>query len=315
LPRSSWLAAATPPTVAIEIASRRVTVVGIAFSSGRPTVAGYASEGLPDGSVQPALSGPNILDPAVVTGALRRALEQSGLGSPRRAALVIPDSMARVSLLTFEQVPSRSEELDQLVQWQVRKSTPFALEDAQVSYFPTGAHGGVTTLAAVVARRDVVAEYEAVVAAAGIHAGIVDLASFNVMNAIVGAGAAADGDWLLVHLAAEATTIAILRGSQLMFYRHRTAVDEEPLGALVHQTAMYHEDRLGGSAFERVWLSGGGNGAEGVRTEIAARLGVAVETLDIRNAPAAGHRLDISIELVDALTAPVGVLIREQRVA
>ena len=94
-------------------------------------------------------------------------------------------------------------------------------------------------MAGVVSRRDVVAEYEAVAAAVGIHAGIVDLASFNVMNAIVGVGGQVAGDWLLVHLAAEATTLAILRGDQLMFYRHRTAVDEEPLGALVHQTAMY----------------------------------------------------------------------------
>ncbi len=136
-------------------------------------------------------------------------------------------------------------------------------------------------------------------AAAGVHAGIVDLASFNVMNAVVAArgasrrpsaariAGASRGDWLLVCLAHEGTTIAILRGEQLMFYRHRASIDEEPLSALVHQTAMYHEDRLGGSAFARVWLCGAALadvGAERVRREIGDRLGVAAETVDVRPA-------------------------------
>ena len=42
---------------------------------------------------------------------------------------------------------------------------------------------------------------------------------------------------------------------------------------------MYHEDRLGGTKFSRVWLCGGGVGreAEQVRAEIQKRLGVPVE--------------------------------------
>jgi Tfp pilus assembly PilM family ATPase len=310
---SSWLAAA-PPTVAIEIASRRVTVVGMSAAAGGPRIAGHASESIPDGAVVPALTGTNLPGSATVADALTRALERAGLAGRRRAALVVPDSIARVTLLTLEQVPSRAEDLDQLVRWQLRKSTPFPIDDAQISHFPAGVQGSTTTIAALVARRDVISEYEAVAGAAGIHAGLVDLASLNVMNAIIGAGAAAAGDWLLVHLASEATTLAILRGDQLMFYRHRTAVDEEPLGALVHQTAMYHEDRLGGGAFERVWLSGGG-GADTVRDEISRRLGVPADTLDIRNAAAAGDRFDVSLDLIDALTAPVGILIRDRKAA
>jgi len=43
------------------------------------------------------------------------------------------------------------------------------------------------------------------------------------MNAVVGAGAAPTADWLLICMAHEGTTIAILRGGQLMFYRHRAS--------------------------------------------------------------------------------------------
>ena len=314
---SAWLAPA-PPGVAVEIASRRVTVVELAQSGAGPVVAAYASEPLPAEAVTPALVGSNIANPRLVADALRRAFERAGIRPPKRAALIVPDSIARVSLLTFEQVPAKPGDLDQLIKWQLKKATPFPIEEACVDHVLAHADKGASTFAATVARRDVIAQYEAVTNAVGVHAGIVDLASFNVMNAVIGAGAAAAADWLLVCLAQEATTIAILRGPQLMFYRHRAAMDEEPLSALVHQTAMYHEDRLGGSTFARIWLCGAAlaeGGADRARREISERLGVAAEAVDIRPAAGLRDRITAAPDVLDALAAPVGVLLRERTAA
>jgi Tfp pilus assembly PilM family ATPase len=309
----SFLAPA-PPSIAIEIASRRVTVAEVRTSGGQTAVSAHASESLPGDAVTPALSGTNISNPAGVADALRRAFERAGLGSPRRAALIVPDTIARVSLLPFEQPPARPAELDQLIRWQLRKSTPFPLEEARVEHVLANTQDRGATFAAIVARQDVLAQYEAVTAAAGVHAGIVDLASFNVMNAVMASGGVPAGDWLLVCLPPEGTTIAILRGTSLLFYRHRTTIDEEPLSALVHQTAMYHEDRLGGTTFERVLVSGAALAGEGdrIRREIGERLGVAVEPVDVRSAAPARERLSIGPDMLDALAGPVGVLMRER---
>jgi type IV pilus assembly protein PilM len=316
MPRVSWLAP-VPPTTAIEIASHRVTVAGISRLGARPTVSAYASEPLPPDAVAPGPAGPNIPDQAVVVDGLRRALERTGLRGVSRVALILPDSVARVSLLTFEKLPAKGAELDQLVRWQLKKATPYPLEEATVTSFVAnvGEHG--TTLAAVVARRDVVAEYEAVASALGLRAGIVDLASFNVLNAVIAGGAAATGDSLVVTLAAEATSLAILRGHDLMFYRHRAAVDEEPLSALVHQTAMYHEDRLGGTRFERVWLSGSAfvGGAEQARRGIAEHLGAPAETVDVTSLVQLRDPAGAPADVLDALAAPIGLLLRERKAA
>jgi Tfp pilus assembly PilM family ATPase len=314
---SSWLSA-SPPTTAIEIASRRVTVVEIGRSAGVPAVLAFASESIPEGAVVPGLTGTNIARPDTVSGALRAALARAGLLSRRRAALLVPDSVARVSLLNFEQIPAKAGDLDQLLRWQLKKATPFPIDEAQVSSFPAHTDGTNTTLAAVVARRDVIAQYEAVTDALSVHAGVVDLSSFNVINAVAAAGAAPAGDWLLVQLAPEATTLAIMRGQQLMFYRHRLTVDEEPLSTLVHQTAMYHEDRLGGSQFSRVWLCGGtlvGTNAEIARDEISDRLGVQAEVVDVRPGAELRDRMHASLDVLDILAAPVGVLLRDRKAA
>ena len=313
----SSLFAPPPPTVAIELANRRVTVVEVSRGVKGVSVTGYASESLPPEAIVPAPGGVNIANPGIVADALRRALERAGAKAARRAALVIPDSVARLSLLTFEQLPPKPADVDQLVRWQLKKSTPYPIDEAQVSWFPAHRGNAGTVVGAVAARRDVVAEYEAVATMVGVDAGLVDLACLNVMNAVVAANASTPADWLLIAMSPEATALAIGRGADLMFYRHRPMLEGEPLSALVHQTAMYHEDRLGGTRFSRVWLCGGGIGPEAAQAklEIHNRLGVPVEAVDVRSAAQVDGRLNASADVLDALAAPVGVLLRDRRAA
>src|SRR5436309_196135 len=110
-----------------------------------------------------------------------------------------------------------------------------------------------------IARRDIIAEYEGLCAEAGAHAGIVDLATFNVINAVLTADAPS-ADWLLVNVAADYASIALLRGPHLIFFRNRAADTEGTLADLVHQTTMYYEDRLKGAGFARVILAGAAAG-------------------------------------------------------
>ena len=61
------------------------------------------------------------------------------LGSSRqskRVALVLPDIVGKLSLVRFEQVPAKAQDLDQLIRWQVRKAAPFKIEDAQIAWVP-----------------------------------------------------------------------------------------------------------------------------------------------------------------------------------
>src|SRR5205807_7508944 len=108
------------------------------------------------------------------------------------------------------------------------------------------------------ARRDIIQEYEDVCAEIGAYAGLVDLSTFNIINAVLAGGTPPASDWLLVNVASDYASIAILRGAHLMFFRNRAAGTDGPFADLVHQTAMYYEDRLGGGGFQRVLLAGGG---------------------------------------------------------
>jgi type IV pilus assembly protein PilM len=299
------------PPHAVEIAARRVTVVAVRHEGGRPVVSASATEPLAPGVVTPGLAHPNIRDAETVGGALTRALDRAGL-RPKRVGLVIPDAAARVSIVRFDTVPPRSQDLDELVRWQVGKGAPFRIEEGQLSYVPGAAVGtGGREFVSVLVRRDVVEEYEAVCARAGMHAGLVDIASFNVVNAVLASGTGTGGsDWLLVHVTPEDTTLAIVRAGNLIFFRNRPAT-EGSLEDLVHQTAMYYEDRLGGRGLGRVIVAGGSDGSDALRRALEDRLRVSVETIDPRHAAGLRDRVSASAELLDAIAAPVGLIVRD----
>jgi hypothetical protein len=316
---SDWtsLRDAPPPGAAVEISAQRVSAASLEIRGGRPVVAAHAVEPLPEGALVPSLPAANIHDRTAVLTALGRVLER--VGRPRRIGLIVPDPIAKVSLVRFEKVPQRAQDLDQLIRWQVRKAAPFAIEDAQMSYVagilaPDGQEFVVT-----LARRDVVQEYEDLCAAHGAHAGIVDISTFNVINAVLAGGAPEpSADWLLVNVASDSTSIAILRGRNLIFFRSRSADSEGTLADLVHQTAMYYEDRIQGAGFGRVMLSGASTASgdvEEIGSSLQLRLGTAVATVDPREAAALADRITVAPALLDALTPLVGLLVRGREAA
>lgn len=309
--------AAAPPPAAIEITSRRVSAVGLTSRGATRTMTGHATEPLVAGVVTPALNAVNVHDPGALAAALKSVADRLS-PRPRRIALILPDSVAKVSLLRFDKIPPKVQELDQLIKWQMRKAAPFRIEDAQVSWTEgTAVPGGGHEYLVIVARRDTVESYERACDAAGLHAGIVDIASLNVVNALLATQPDATGDSLLVHAASDYTTLVVVRAGRVIFFRTRSAdaADATSLGDLVHQTAMYYEDRLGGGAFSRVILSGGSAtdaGTEQVRRQIEERLGAKVEPLDVRSAVTLRDRIGAGGDLLDALASAAGVLLRDR---
>jgi Tfp pilus assembly PilM family ATPase len=313
----SWLdslRAAPGPPVAVELTAQQVSAASLEYRGRTPVVAAYAIEALPDGALAASLTSENTHDRRAVIDALGRVLDITG--RPRRVGLVVPDLVAKVSLVRFEHVPDRPADLEQLVRWQVRKTAPFAIEEAQVSFVPGIRTAEGQEFLVSLARRAVVEDYESLCAEAGAHAGIVDLATFNVVNAVLAADPPA-GDWLLVNVAPDYATIAILRGPHVIFFRNRAAETDGTLADLVHQSAMYYEDRLSGTGFERVFLTGAAATSarhaadvDLIRRSLQERLRTPIETVDPRASATIADRIVASPSLLDTLAPLVGLLLR-----
>ncbi len=157
---TSWFASPLPDA-AIEIGPEAVCAATIGGRGRDVLVQHHAVEPLQSGAVVPSLTSQNVLDAPAVVAAIQLALDRLGT-RPRRVALVIPDLAAKVSLVHFDQVPTAHEDLEKLIRWQIRKSAPFPVDEACVTFAPAaqGANGGQEFLV-VLARRETIREYEA----------------------------------------------------------------------------------------------------------------------------------------------------------
>jgi hypothetical protein len=75
---------------------------------------------------------------------------------------------------------------------------------------------------------------------------------------------------------------------------------------------MYHEDRLGGGGFAGAWISGAGRQADEARAQLEGRLRVPVRPVDVRGLADLRTAAQTSLEQLDMLAAPVGILLRSQ---
>jgi Tfp pilus assembly PilM family ATPase len=322
-----------PPDVAVEIDRTHVSAARLTMRGNQAVISAHASEALPPGAVVPSLLTPNMPDVPLVAGAIRKVLTDLGGSKPARVALVLPDSVAKVSLLKLEKVPSKAADLQEIVKWQVRKTAPFPMESAALSVSPGAVTAdGTSEFVVTVARADVIHQYEQACLMAGVHAGLIDLSTFSVINSVLAGTSSTDkangsaaasrsslrGDWLLVHVTDTYLTLAVIRNDALLFFRNRSEEGEGTLADLIHQTAMYYEDRLHGAGFARVVIAGAArlpSGAESVRRDLEQRLRIEVEAVDPRHAAALQDRIGASAELLDVLAPLVGMLLRERQAA
>jgi len=105
----------------------------------------------------------------------------------------------------------------------------------------------------------------------------------------------------------------IMRGEHVIFFRNRPEGDEASISDLVHQTAMYYQDRLEGQRFSRVFLGGSGRvmgAVETARRSLEERLGASVEPIDPTRAASLTDRISVTPDLMDVLGPLVGMAVR-----
>jgi type IV pilus assembly protein PilM len=229
---------ASRPKLACEIAADRVL-------AGRVSEQGFglemcASRELAPGSVVPDLMEPNLRQGSAVGQALREILGTVG-GRSRDVIAVLPDAAVRVVLLDFEKLPTNREEAEGVVRFRLKKSLPFDVDKAKVSYQAQPSSTGMHAIAAV-ALTSVVEEYEAAFRAAGYNAGVV----MPSMLAALGA-AEAERPTLVIKVDARTTSIAILERDQLLLFRtlentRGVTITGEQLAEEVYPSVVFFQD-------------------------------------------------------------------------
>lgn len=95
------------------------------------------------------------------------------LGGARRAAVVVPTGWVRTHLLEFDSLPRRSEEVDEVVRWRLKKLLPVRPADLRIAAVPHApAAGGRRTLLVMAGLERPFSELERAFVEAGVSPGL-----------------------------------------------------------------------------------------------------------------------------------------------
>ena len=260
------------PRLACEITAEHV--VTARAGDGGQTLAAATAQRLPEGALTPGLAQTNIVARDILVAALRDSLAAvaSRTGD---LCLVIPDAATRIMLLDFDTLPDKPQEADAVVRFRLKKSLPFEVEQASVSFDRQGTSDPVRVVAAVTPRA-VLEEYESLVRAAGYNPGAV-LPSMIAALGVVDASRPT----MVIKVERGTTTFAIVDQNQLRLYRALEngglAVTGESLVDDVNTSLVYFEDRYA-VGVDRVLVIGVESPQE-LQTALGATADIRVEEL------------------------------------
>ena len=217
----------------------------------------------------------NIADADEFALAVRALAGHQTSRKRRDVALILPDNCARIVVLDFDAFPSDPKEQLALVRFRLKRSVPFDVESAAVSYCAQPAVNKRTELVAAVAPLEIVSRYEAPFRAAGMLPGLVTVSALAALE-LAPEGAIT----VLVKLTGNVVSVLVRSKGALKLARCLEMPSPELVNVLdvLVPTFIYVEDNLGGRP-EKLVLCGFGSRTEEASRRFAEELGVETEAL------------------------------------
>jgi len=243
---------------------------------------------VPRGLIRPSLKDTNVVDPPTLFGVLRALCGSGGYRGWVRLAL--PDAVFMLRTLSTHELPAKPSESRQFLRWQARDLLPFPAEEARIDFLPpiSGSDGRLRVIC-LIARDRILAEYEQLLADAGVRPAVLDARSVTLAQAassVLGdrtSGLLAVGETQTTLLVVEAGRPRFSRilpaGKYAWASRERSRLFREVGDSI---TFCYETEGIG--AVDGLTVSGLGAFADGVVSALGEWLELPVRSLDLRTA-------------------------------
>ena len=225
-----------PPAYAFEISESGIAWAAIGDEG--PPRSGFERFPSPTLEVTPLKD--NILDADL----LGETIEGIALAAPakrRTAVLILPDYCGRVMVLDFDTFPSKPEEREALVKFRMKKSVPYDIDTAAISFAVQHQDGKRHEIVAAVVALEIVARYETVFHSRGFHTGLITTSSIAALELIRTPGVA-----VAARLNGRTLSVSVVEDGRIKLVRCVELPDltrEEMEGVLI-PTLAYIEDEL-----------------------------------------------------------------------
>lgn len=226
-----------------------ITETSLAAVSPR-TPGQHKQEILSERGLLPSPAAPNLLKPQLYREVLAKFTPPSAL-KKRATALVIPDYAARMAILDFEEFPPGEEERTALIRFRLRKTVPFHIDEAVLSYAIQVNDPKRVEVLAVAIARPILDEYEAIFTDAGYRLGLVTPSCLATLRLC---GSDNKALTLLAKAAGSNLSVLLMQQDRVRLVRcldlsssdgEELEREEHTVLPLLQQTLAYAEDQVG----------------------------------------------------------------------
>ena len=262
-----------PPEFVFEISSD-----SLAMARSRNTATVTVQE-LAPGVISPSPLRDNVLQPDLFAFDVARLVPPAPPRKRRTAALILPDYSARLSVLDFDSFPEKAEDQEALVRFRIRRSVPFDIDSAKLSYWRQNSPGGKShEVVVAVTPVEIIARYEAPFRAAGLQLGFITTSALACCELIP-----QDGISVVAKVNGRVLTVLVSHLGVLKLIRSLELTEDSlaEIAADLYPTFVYVEDNLLAPA-TRLLLCGFGEWESAALEQFRNELQIPVETLRSR---------------------------------
>lgn len=279
LPALTALLKDPPPEFVFEISED-------AISMARTRTAAVVTHELAPGVLSASPLRDNILLPEIFAAEIARLAPPAAGRKRRTAALILPDYSARLSVLDFDSFPEKAEDQEALIRFRVRRSIPFDIDSASLSYWRQNSPGGKShEVVVAVTPSEIISRYEAPFRAIGIQAGLITASQLAACELIP-----SDGISILAKINGRVLTVLVTHLGVLKLVRSLELTERSlsEIAADLYPTFVYVEDNLQHSA-ARLLLCGFGDLEAAATHQFQNEMSIPVEPLRSRIGAVNGH--------------------------
>ena len=281
--------------------------MGVEFRPGEIVIARFDEGGrgemdlclrapIPPGVVDFSMLRPNLIEPEALTAFIQKLFDEAGVKGGR-IGLTLPDTLARISVVELPGAPRSSAEAKELLRFRLKKSLPFDVDDARLSY--QAMPGDSPSFLTGIMREEVAAQYEKLFADIGFHVGVTETSSLSLpklWEPVVAETLSPEQDYFFLNLEETYFTVSLVRSrsrlvlvrtvghrsplldTEALDLRERPSYEAEDLLRELLPTFIYYQEKLGGSSLARVYY-------RSLRPDLGELAGVLEEQFDVPAEP------------------------------
>ena len=201
----------------LSISSSQLSWVEIDSSNrSKPEIITSASESLPKGLIKPFFAKRNIADREALKLEIEKLIPDGHMNGD--IALSIPDHIAKISSLRFDDLPNSRQEVEQLILWRMKKTVPLPADAIKLDFISHKTSDGAFDITASVASREILREYEDLLKEMGLGPRLVDISSLNALRVFE---VSIPKSSLFVELSESSLGMAIIDEGRLSFFRSK----------------------------------------------------------------------------------------------